>query len=417
MAGFLILTGLSLIFLTFLIAESIRYTRKLKKIPLRISVSGTRGKTSIVRMLASVLRAHGIRVLAKTTGSEAMYILPDGVLEPVARRGQATILEQKKLIAKAVRLKADCLITEIMSIHPHNHQVETHKLIQPGITILSNFRPDHTDVAGESIREISDLFIHDIFPGSTVIIPAEEINDFILSGIRQKKARLLTAAGGSDETVDLPATIRQMHMAPNLDAVITLARHLEIPDATIQNGILETRMDIGQPEIFRLHHANRKIWFVSAFAANEPLSTCLVMEKIRSRLAPEMTSEPEIIGLLALRTDRGERSRQWLDYLKADGLNLFSRIYVSGIHSPIFARRLKNCIRLKTSRPEQITRLITDSSHGDILVYGIANIHGLGTSLITHWRTTDRSLTPGTSPSLAALAGEGWQHPPDFPLT
>jgi gamma-polyglutamate synthase len=400
MGSFLVLIGLTLLFLIFLIAEAILHNRKLKNIPLRITVSGTRGKTSIVRTLAAVLRVHGIRVLAKTTGSEAMYVLPDGSLEPVTRRGPATIMEQKRLIAKAVRMKADCVITEIMSIHPDNHQVETQKLIQPEITILSNFRPDHTDVAGESIREISELFIHDIFPESTVIIPCEEVNEFISNGIARKKARLLPAPEGSGKTLSLPETVSHKQMPANLGAVITLARHLNIPDQTIQMGIRETRLDIGQPEIFRLQFENRKAWFVSAFAANDPVSTRQVMAKIREILAPEITSEPEIIALLALRPDRGERSRQWLDFLKADGRTLFSRIFVSGIHSAIFNRQLTNCHRLKTNNPEFITQQIIEATQGDILVYGIANIHGLGTRMITHWRTSVYDLT--TSPPTSA---------------
>lgn len=386
MAGFMVLIGSAFLFLLLLVHESLRHNRNLKRIPLRITVSGTRGKTSIVRTLASVLRAHGMMVLAKTTGSEATYILQDGSTEKIRRRGLTTVLEQKKLISKAVRLKSNCVISEVMSIHPDNHQVETHKLLRPGITILSNFRADHTDVVGQSIPEISSLFSRDVYPGSKVIIPELELNDFILEGIREKNASLITAPAGISSELKLDGSVHDRHVAANLDTVVTAARHLGIPDRHIIRGILDTRLDIGQPGVFRFQEGSRRIWFVNAFAANDPVSTRQIMAKIREMPEPEITTGPMVIGLLSLRSDRGERSRQWLDYLKSDGRDLFSHLYVSGIHSPVFTRELKNCDRLRSRDPGEITRQIISSSDGDLLVFGIANIHGLGKQLIEYWK-------------------------------
>jgi poly-gamma-glutamate synthase PgsB/CapB len=394
MAGFIIILVLSFLFLTFLAAESIFYNRKLRSVPLRISVSGTRGKTSIVRTLASVYRAHGFRVLAKTTGSEAMFILPDGSTEPVRRKGMTTIIEQKNLIKKAIGLDADCIITEIMSIHPDNHRVETRQLIRPSLTILSNFRADHTDVAGGSLPEIAELFRNDIHPGSTVVIPEKEINEFIVNGIRKNGARLVTAPAGSSRELHLDDRISSVQFGANLEAVIAASRLQGIPDATIRQGICDTRLDIGQLGIFRKHLDGRKIWFVNAFAANDPVSTRQVIERTFHILDGETNSRPESMGLIALRPDRGERSHQWLDYLCTEGSDLFSQIYVSGIHSHIFTKKLKNCERLTSVDPETITRHIIETTSGDIVVFGIANIHGLGESLINHWKTFPSPESP-----------------------
>jgi len=387
MQGFLLLIGLSLLFLIYLSAESFVYTRRIKRINLRITVSGTRGKTSIVRTLAAVFSEHGVKTLAKTTGSEAMYILPDGSSEPVRRKGLTTILEQKKLITRAVDLGVECIITEIMSIHPDNHKIETHKLIRPSLTILSNFRSDHTDVTGDSIREISELFVNDIFPGSTLIIPDNEINDFITAGIGKNRARLVPAKAGISRELKFSDPVYLHHMQDNLDCVVTTARYLGISDPTIIKGVENTPLDIGQLEIFRYSTNGRKVWFVNAFAANDPLSTRQIIEKTITILAPEYSVTPEIVGLFSLRSDRGERSRQWLDYLKRDEPPLFNRIFVSGIHSHIFTRKLKNCQTLTSKNPAEITRLLLGSTPLDAIIFGVANIHGLGEKLITYWKT------------------------------
>ena len=71
-----------LFWLGLLALEAFRLRLWRDSIPLRVSISGTRGKTTLVRALASVLRESGRTVLAKTTGTQALMILPDGVNLP-----------------------------------------------------------------------------------------------------------------------------------------------------------------------------------------------------------------------------------------------------------------------------------------------------------------------------------------------
>ena len=54
------------------------YERQLNKLKIRIYVNGIRGKSTVTRLIAGVLREAGIQTLAKTTGSAAMVILPNG---------------------------------------------------------------------------------------------------------------------------------------------------------------------------------------------------------------------------------------------------------------------------------------------------------------------------------------------------
>ena len=65
-----------IIFILYLVFERIAHERRIASVPLRIAVTGTRGKSSVVRMLASVLRESGMSVAAKTTGSQARIVLP-----------------------------------------------------------------------------------------------------------------------------------------------------------------------------------------------------------------------------------------------------------------------------------------------------------------------------------------------------
>src|SRR6476646_2181595 len=58
--------------------ERRRHQRHLARIPGRVHVNGTRGKSSVTRLIAGGLRASGRRVFAKTTGTMARMIDPDG---------------------------------------------------------------------------------------------------------------------------------------------------------------------------------------------------------------------------------------------------------------------------------------------------------------------------------------------------
>ena len=56
------------------VAEVRRHERQLARIPVRVHVNGTRGKSSVTRLIAAGLRSTGRRVFAKTTGTMARMI-------------------------------------------------------------------------------------------------------------------------------------------------------------------------------------------------------------------------------------------------------------------------------------------------------------------------------------------------------
>ncbi len=369
-----LLLSLSGIFLVILIVEAILHNRRVNAIKLRISVSGTRGKTTVVRMLASVLRESGFKVMAKTTGTEAMYILPDGSHEKIKRFGLVNILEQKALFKKVRRNNADCLVTELMSIQAENHRVESNKLVRAHYTVITNFRPDHVDVASRT--EMINLYLNDIYPGSTLVLPAEEMNDDLEALVQKRGVKVIEAA-----STDM--------MKQNQELVRTLALELKISPEHIREGIRKSEMDKGQLLAFEHIEDDKKIVFVNAFAANDPVSSELLMDEVKKRL---MMKDPEVIALLSFRADRGERSKQWLNYLTKGGAGRFNKLYFMGIHGRVFKRRLKRGEVIMTNEPDEITRKIIQACTGDTIVFGLMNIKKAGISLLDHWSGLARKV-------------------------
>jgi len=74
----------------------------LRSIPVRIHVNGTRGKSSITRLIAAGLRAGERRVVAKTTGTKPRIILEDGREIPIDVLGRP--LKRRRPLPNARRI-------------------------------------------------------------------------------------------------------------------------------------------------------------------------------------------------------------------------------------------------------------------------------------------------------------------------
>ena len=382
-----------ILFLLFLVWERVSLRRRQARIPLRIAVTGTRGKSSIVSLLAAVFREDGRRVLAKTTGSEALLILPDGSREEVVRSGMPSILEQKQLVRRAVREKADCLIAEIMSIQPENHFVESRMILQPHAVVITNVRRDHTEAMGKTEAQIASVLGLAICPGAAVFLPEAAVRDCFQGEARRCGATLVPVAPGAAAAIleQAPGLARQ-EFAANLDLVFAVASHFGIAATTILEGLRKAQHDIGGLKIWRFSpDAAHPPWLlINAFAANDPESTFQVMSRV-SEIFPQAGSG--MTGILNLRADRAARTLQWIEALKQGGLGRFRRLYVTGGHARVVRRRLPGVELLDTSSPEEMTRSVCSETGNERIVFGFGNIMGSGRLLVDYW---NRVGTPCT---------------------
>ena len=113
------------IFLLFLILISFGYWEYrshqfyLNRLPVRIHVNGTRGKSSVTRLITYGLKGGQRSVFAKTTGTKPRMLFVDGNEAPVLRVGKPNIIEQVKIVEKAAKQQPDFFVTECMGLQPH----------------------------------------------------------------------------------------------------------------------------------------------------------------------------------------------------------------------------------------------------------------------------------------------------------
>ncbi len=137
------------------IFEYLVHTKNLNSIPIRIHVNGTRGKSSVVRLIAAGLREGGIETFAKTIGSLPKMIIDDNIEFPIHRQVRANILEQLRVIAFASSNRAEALVLECMALQPFLQFLSEKKIVRATSGVITNAREDHLDVMGPTEKDVA----------------------------------------------------------------------------------------------------------------------------------------------------------------------------------------------------------------------------------------------------------------------
>ena len=290
--------------LLYLLRENRRHEHNLAQLSLRIHVNGTRGKSGVTRLIAGGLRAGGRKVVAKTTGTAAQLILPDGSEEPLQRRGPANIRENIGLINKAVALGADTIVFECMALQPELQNFCERRLIKSHIGVITNVRADHEDVMGKGLANIAAALANTIPQNGTLVTTpaAAELLAAHLQG---------TGMVVADER-ELPAAALEGFPYPVVPENVALALKVcnlaGVDTATALAGMRQASPDAGNLHLCTVTLAGQKVRLIDALAANDPDSTAWLWEQYVGR-------GKQAVVLLNCRPDRKLRTVQLCELL------------------------------------------------------------------------------------------------------
>ena len=107
------------------IIEFARHQKRIFSIPIRIHVNGTRGKSSVARLIGAALREGGIRTITKVTGTYPRLIIEDGSEARIYRKESPNIIEQLSIVKYAAKRKAEALVMECMALQPQYQQSDS----------------------------------------------------------------------------------------------------------------------------------------------------------------------------------------------------------------------------------------------------------------------------------------------------
>ncbi|MFO0565423.1 MAG: poly-gamma-glutamate synthase PgsB [Polyangiaceae bacterium] len=379
--------------------ERVVHRRNLARIPVRVHVNGTRGKSSVTRLIAGALREHGTVTCAKTTGTLARFLLPDGRELPIFRPSGPNVIEQRRIVSVAAAHDAKALVIECMALQPELQALSELELVRATHGVITNARPDHLDVMGPTDRDVA-LALASMIPLRGKLFTAEKKQLEVFREACKDRKTELVAIDDADLTSvsdeDLAGFSYTEHRE-NVALALRVAEDLGVERGLALSGMQKSRPDPGALREYDLDFFGRRLVFVNGFAANDPVSTEQLWDLSIGR-HPELKAR---IALFNCREDRPERSLQLGEALPK--MSPADVVVVMGTGTYLFARAAVRAgldpSKLEIAEGlgddeifERVVSLVDESA----LVFGMGNIGGHGLSLTRYF--ANRAHPKSTDP-------------------
>lgn len=366
------------------VIEQRRHDSNLEAIKTRILVNGIRGKSSITRLCAGALRGGNVRVVAKTTGSAARYIWPDGSEEPIYRKFNiANVAEQIGIVRRAAAEAPDALVMECMAVQPALQEINQGKLLKSTIGVISNVREDHLEEMGPTLEDVARSLSRGMPVGGVCVTAEDDLFDVLKQEADRRHCRLVYADPGSvlDEEME---GFEYFTFKENVAIALAVAQALGIDRGGALEGMWAAAPDPGGLTVESYHLEGKIVRLANIFAANDPNSTVMNFQ----RLLDAQAIRPPIFTLINCRPDRIERNRQMGEIapqLLTEKLFLIGHPTRSAIGSlpSGFEGEVVDLGGLNRAG-EEIFRAIMAKVDEEASLVAIGNIHGQGEMLLEH---------------------------------
>lgn len=386
-----------ILLLTMLLAgygcwEYFRHQKNIRAIPVRVMVNGTRGKSSVTRLIAGGLRGGGVKTLAKTTGTRPRLIYPDGSEVPIIRPGKANIIEQLMVFRKAASLGVDALVVECMAVLPPNQLLMEKQMVKSTVGVLTNVRADHLDEMGPTIEDVARSLANTI-PWNSIAFTCEQAFLTVLQETGRDRRSNLVPVTAETVTDEMIRGFSYIEHKENVALALAVCEHLGVPSANALRGMQNALPDPGVLRLFGIHHYEKEITFVNAFAANDPDSYVVIWNLMKTRRAASST----VLGLVNCREDRIQRTES-LATLIARTLPADHFILVGEFTTTLFNKAVSMGLRpskmsnMGDANPVEVFERAAYLSGPHSLIIGIGNIVGFGEDILETFTSRGKEI-------------------------
>jgi poly-gamma-glutamate synthase PgsB/CapB len=359
------------------------HQQRLDQLQVRVHVNGIRGKSTVTRLVAGVLREGGYVTVAKTTGSAARVIERRGEETPIFRRGAATINEQIDVVAAHVDPEVEALVIECMAVRPLYQQYSQEYMVRSDITIITNVREDHQEEMGETLEQIADSLAVTT-PMNGVLITAEDrphLRERLRQRAEERGSSLLYADPASVDDEDMRG-FDYLQFKDNVATGLLVARLLGIRRETALRGMWKSVPDVGVVRLRTYDIAGKRVLWVPMFAANDRESVVVTFQTLQAQFPAAST----VVGILNNRADRGRRAELFAEMVPNDLAPFLDHVITFGAYEEQVSRAIvaggypADRVHLlgETVQPtlDQILETIVGLADGpDIVLVGMVNIH------------------------------------------
>ncbi|MBM7631628.1 poly-gamma-glutamate synthase PgsB [Geomicrobium sediminis] len=361
------------------IYEKRKHQVEVNKVPLRINVNGSRGKSTVTRLIAGVLMEDGIKTVGKMTGTAArMFYWDTDEERPIKRRPEgANIREQKGAMKEAADRGAEAFVSECMAVAPDYQRVLQENWMQANITVIVNVVEDHMEVMGPTLDHMVDAYKETIpYNGKLIISPSPYVEYFKIEA-RKRNTEVFVA-----DTDAVPKSyltkFEYMIFPENVALALAVAKALDIDENTAGRGMLKAKAAPGVTRVFPFDTKTKgkASFFVNGFSANEPASTLKIWENVVELGYP---SEQPII-VMNCRSDRPERTEQFAKDLLPE-IEMDKLIVIGEGIGPIQSAyddgrlRVNELVNFEGYDANDVFDYLEQVVDGQV-VYGIGNYHG-----------------------------------------
>lgn len=373
-----ILACLSVVFVREYLANS----QAISRIPVRIHVTGIRGKTTTASLIGAALRHNGWKVVTKTTGKAARLTDVEGVEHAIrARHEQPNLREQPRIIESVSEAGgADAIVFECMSIRPKNMIAES-KFIRSTISVITNVRADHLDVMGPTLEDVAWNLSGIASENGTLVTAEKKYLPIIRKRAAEKHAAVVEVDQDSvsDQTV---SSFPYIVFKENIAIALKVCSLLKVSNEDALKGMLDARPDPGVTRILNAVIKDQSVRLIVAFGVNDVDSTRVVFEEMRGRGLIEQ--QKKLIGIFHSREDRVTRT---LEFAQVMARMPFDQILVVGSMTNLFASLAakegyskEKIMNLGTVDPSKIMSFLEKVSMEEkrgIVLFGCGNMIGI----------------------------------------
>jgi poly-gamma-glutamate synthase PgsB/CapB len=312
----------------------------------RVLVTGSRGKSSIVRLLHAAFADAGLTAYARITGVAPRELGP-GKIRPISRSAGAHVGEMRWWLGQ-LPATAQAIVLENSAVSP-DLQALAGRWLQPDITVLSNTLPDHQEIWGATSADAAEVLAAGIPINGQVILPDVLEGDNHLRDLLQQR-KCVTFFASPAPGVEIP------YQAGNLGLALAVIQQLGLDAEAARRAMLGLPADSYDFRILDCNGAQ----LAMAFSANDIASTRMLFASLQ-------WSETETRLLYNHRADRPARLRSFLRWFEESA---WRDVLIIG-DRPFC--RVASARYLKISNRAALLRLFQAGER----VFGCGNIAGL----------------------------------------
>lgn len=226
----------------------------------RVLVTGSRGKSSLVRLIAAGIAAAGLAVRGRITG-----VLPREIGSAGERRivrNAPGHVEEMRWWLRQIPPATEAVVMENSTVHPDLQGLAV-QWLRPSLTVWTNAREDHQDAWGCGHEAAVDALLRGVPDDGTLLLSGElGRSGYVMKRLERRHCPVIVSddaeAGGRD------------YRSANLALASAALSALGLGSAEAVTAMRDLPPDVAD---FRVFLPDERTSLASAFSANDPAST------------------------------------------------------------------------------------------------------------------------------------------------